>query len=310
MITSYYLYNHDLLTEKQTMDKIIKNPKISNVIINFMLNPTFAFSIDDVKHELLLPLHFSKNIVSLEHLRKFIHTHTDFKLVDVYGNELAPVEFDDLIAQDLKLRLIENPNDLYNNEAVLSLYQEHYHTSTTKGVIEQYVISNRENYQKAWDLVKEIMQTFPNASFPANQGLQTQILQMLQPSVRLNLAAIVENHVPLLFELDGIEGQNTQETLISANRDLQATLSQRIFSQDFVIEKWTDRFTLIDTKTQRQHLYDELMRMAKTKNDKGHADLPAIQLTADNHELQLVRTEFKYNNYMRVFDIVPTNSVD
>lgn len=311
MITSYYLYNQDILRQKEQMDKIIGDPQRSNAVINFMLNPTFVFSIDNLNHELLLPLHYSKNIVSVTHLRAFLNQHTTEQLVDAYGNFISPSEFDELLDKDFKIRIIENPNDIYNNEAVLSLYQEHYRTSTIKGEIHQYVISNRENYQKAFEIVEKIMETFPNASFPANQGLQTQILQMLQPSVRLNLAAIVQKHAPLIFELDGLQGENTQETLIDANKDVQLTLNARIFSQDFIIEDWTDRFTKIETPTQRQRLYDKLMKFAKTgKNKNGHADLPAIQLTADENDLKLVRTEFKYQDYIRVFDIVPTNSVE
>lgn len=302
MIEGYFLFNKSLLKDRKKIQEIVKDDVKGKIVANYMLNPTYIFSINTDTHTLNLQLHVSRSVDDIKSLRTYLEK-TDETLVNQLGETISLAQFDEIMNTIEKVEFNSPTNDIFNQQIENSLFeanalQKHFTNHPDK--LHQFFISNKANYQKALKYKKEIMTRLPNSSFPQSPAMQNYLMKTLAASVRLNLAITTSEFTPMLFAV-GILTNDQQKIILDSANTLKYRLKEH--QNDYIFEDWHENFE----KTTGDQVYDELIKSAKIELDQNHEPIfkPSLSLTNDNNQaLKTERLVFKYDDHALAFDLV------
>lgn len=282
MFKPCYLYNRTMLRDFDKFQTLLPDKNNAHQLFNILMpaNPIMSISEDqkviefhpEITNDIMTPQ------LLVEHLTK-----TD-DLVFCEENQMSPADIEALNDYQIVTRNV--PNDLYEVQSKPSFFEQHINDFPA---LEYYVISNREKYEKAWKTLKTIFQTFEHASFPSNPTLQTQILQMIEPAIRMNLAITTGKNSTgvTLFNY------NPDLNVTDVPKDASITLTKRILDHQYVIERWTETIEKVtDRKKLQQHLRD-------LASFKDHTQKVPQLLEAEQMDLT-----FRYDDHCEMFHVV------
>lgn len=260
MYEPIYLYNSEHQKNFKKFTKLLpKNGQANaHALFNEMFDTIPIMSIDMDRSTPCVEFHpiIANDILTLKDLLDYI-MDTNSQLY--YGEkQFTPDDLEELMHRELQVEMKDLPNDLYQVQATPTVFEDYADRFKT---FEWYIISDKEALREAQDFFDLVLKEFPTASLPSNLQLRTQLMQLLNPSIRLNFALITDVTGTTLFNY------SQDDSIEAATKDAELTLGKRVLSDDYIIEKWDNEITEV---TDRQALQAKLRRFATLDDAKKH----------------------------------------